>query len=104
MITPNEALRLEALFAGREDRELVMELVRRKRLLSIDASTVFWPEMREVDGYMGSIRGGALHKIARELGEDHNRRALKQTVRTDPLDPNRHILNLSATVLVAKKQ
>lgn len=68
-IKPDEAMLLEDTFKGFTDREIIRELVRRKRLRQAQASTLFYPEMRGDDDYMRNIRENVIRSMSRAIAD-----------------------------------
>lgn len=62
---------LEMMFQGMPDRDLLHELVRRGRFTQLQASALFWPEMRDEPGYMDSIRRRVLGHLAHGLADSN---------------------------------
>lgn len=67
---------LQLMFRGVSDRDLIHELMRRERLLQLQHSVAFWPEMRNSgDGYMNAIREQSVRGLGRALA-DHPRKPI----------------------------
>lgn len=60
---------LEMMFQHAKDRDLLHELVRRGRFTQVQASVLFWPEMRDEPRYMDSIRRRLLAHLAHGLAD-----------------------------------
>lgn len=71
-----EKMLLEDQFEGVPDRDLIRELVRRERLRQVCASVAFWPEMREDDRYMSSVRERVIYTVARGIADSDTKPAL----------------------------
>lgn len=104
---------LEMMFQGAQDRDLIHELVRRGRFKQIEVNASFWPEMKDADGYMDSVRKHASSMIARILAEDREAAPMLESVypfptgvaiEGEPASERKGLLTADIVVLVARKK
>jgi hypothetical protein len=67
VIDEHEAQNLEMMFSGATDRQLIRELVRRKRLHVADASEVYYTELAADERYMAGVNFSLARRLTEHL-------------------------------------
>lgn len=101
----HRARNLEMMFAGTPDRDLIHELVRRRRFHVFEANVTFYPEMRESPGYMDHIKDRVIRTVAHAIADDKD--SVVPAIITESPDPmGRSIAVMTAdmVILVARKK